>query len=313
MSDSKELRGRLSSVTGRVNAGKLHRKTLGHHFSSFEHGEVDHTQLLSSQFGYLLKTQDQSDVTFIVEEKLFEAHRIILSGRCEYFRALLYGGMREATNCEQIELHDTPARAFDYLLNYIYKGTISLKHIEGKDVIDMLVLANKYSLLALESAITGYLKNIIGLENVTDIYDVSALFNMSDLETACLAFMDHNAAQVVASDGFLRLSEQSVLSIVSRKSFCAREFVIFQGVSNWVKNNDVEDVAKLLKHVRLPLISMDELLHAVRDSELFSAEQILNAITAKTESRVNELPHRGYLGKTQRFLFCKSSIKHPAK
>ncbi len=293
MSDSKDLRGLCKRFDRRAKADG---KTLGH-FLSFENGEVDHLQLLSSQFGNLLRTQEQSDVTFIVEGREFEAHRLILSSRCEYFRALLYGGMKEATNCEKIELHDTLARPFNYLLNYIYTGIISLRNMEEKDIIDLLVMANKYSLLALESAITGFLRDIIGTENVTDIYDVASLFSITDLEAACLTYMDHHASDIITNDGFSRLSKHAALALISRKSFCATEIQIFRGVTNWLKENETEDVGELTRSVRLPLIDINDLLHDVRDSGLFSSDEILDAIQARTERSVNEMPLRGYLGR----------------
>ena len=41
--------------------------------------------------------------------------QVILASRSEYFRALLFGGMRE-TNQQEVELVDTPLPAFKHLL-----------------------------------------------------------------------------------------------------------------------------------------------------------------------------------------------------
>lgn len=51
--------------------------------------EIDHLHLLSEQLGALVPSEEYSDVTFIVEEKRFPAHRVILAARCQYFRLLL--------------------------------------------------------------------------------------------------------------------------------------------------------------------------------------------------------------------------------
>eukprot|EP00794_Sanderia_malayensis_P019817 gene19817-21756_t len=295
MSASKDLRG-FSYISRQGKARKgASGSSLGR-CSTYENGEVDHLQMLSSQFGNLLRTQEQTDVTFLVEDERFEAHRIILSARCEYFRALLYGGLKETTNCdEEIPLHDTPAKSFRRLLEYIYTGMVSLKSMDEKDVIDLLVLANRYSLLTLESAITGYLREIINVLNVTDIYDVASLFDVSDLEMACLTFMDHNASEIVVAEGFARLSKTAALALTSRKSFCAPEILIFKGVRNWIKENGTEGTAELLSSVRLPLIDIQELLHSVRESKLYSSDKILDAVQAKTECNINDMPSRGFL------------------
>lgn len=52
--------------------------------------------ILSEHIGALLIGEEYGDVTFVVEKKRFPAHRVILAARCQYFRALLYGGMRES-------------------------------------------------------------------------------------------------------------------------------------------------------------------------------------------------------------------------
>lgn len=65
--------------------------------------------------------------------------QVILAARSEYFRALLYGGMKESTQVSlfynhkkqhqifndlqsEIELPDAPVKAFKILLKYIYTG-----------------------------------------------------------------------------------------------------------------------------------------------------------------------------------------------
>jgi BTB/POZ domain-containing protein 9 len=63
----------------------------------------------------------------IVESEHIYAHRIILAARSEYFRALLFGGLRESQNDNHtIEIKECKADAFKILLNYIYTGRINL-------------------------------------------------------------------------------------------------------------------------------------------------------------------------------------------
>ena len=48
-----------------------------------------------------------------------------------YFRALLYGGMKESQpGTTEIELQDTPSLAFSALLKYIYSGRMNLVEIQ---------------------------------------------------------------------------------------------------------------------------------------------------------------------------------------
>lgn len=260
-------------------------------------GDVDHVQLLSSQLSSLLRTEDFTDVTFIVENERFCCHRIILSARCEYFRALLYGGMREANTHDEIILQDTPVTSFRILLEYLYSGMVSLKNLKEEDMIDLLGLAHKYGLLALQSAIGSFLEAIVSVKNVPLIYDVACLYRLYTLRDKCLMFMDHNAVDVLETDGFTSLTEGAITTIITRDSFCAPEVKIFKAVAKWIQSNKEKEgnYDEILKTIRLPLISLYDLFHGVRESNLYPSDVILDAIQMKTECKVNDMPFRGHL------------------
>lgn len=77
--------------------------------------------------GNLFNQADYSDIELVVESENFYAHRIILAARSDYFRALLYGGLRESRNDNHtIEIKECKAEAFKILLYYIYTGRASL-------------------------------------------------------------------------------------------------------------------------------------------------------------------------------------------
>jgi BTB/POZ domain-containing protein 9 len=77
--------------------------------------------------GHLFNQSDYSDVQLLVESEQFYAHRIILAARSEYFRALLYGGLRESQHDNHtIEIKECKSEAFKILLLYIYTGRMNL-------------------------------------------------------------------------------------------------------------------------------------------------------------------------------------------
>lgn len=96
-----------------------------HHLMNPTSGEVEHTNFLSEDIGALYLTDDYSDVTFLVCGQRFNAHRVILAARSQYFRALLFGGLKESMQ-DEIELKGTTLSAFKGLLKYIYTGHMSL-------------------------------------------------------------------------------------------------------------------------------------------------------------------------------------------
>ena len=87
--------------------------------------QIQHTQFLSEHIGALYLNDEYSDVTLVVDNQPFSAHKVILAARSHYFRALLFGGLMESSETA-IELQDTPLAAFKQLLRYIYTGQVKL-------------------------------------------------------------------------------------------------------------------------------------------------------------------------------------------
>ncbi|XP_054994598.1 BTB/POZ domain-containing protein 9 isoform X1 [Sorex araneus] len=258
-------------------------------------GEIDHVHILSEHIGALLIGEEYGDVTFVVEKKRFPAHRVILAARCQYFRALLYGGMRESQPEAEIPLQDTTAEAFTMLLKYIYTGRATLTDEKEEVLLDFLSLAHKYGFPELEDSTSEYLCTILNIQNVCMTFDVASLYSLPRLTCMCCMFMDRNAQEVLASEGFLSLSKTALLNIVLRDSFAAPEKDIFLALLNWCKHNSKENHAEIMQAVRLPLMSLTELLNVVRPSGLLSPDAILDAIKVRSESRDMDLNYRGML------------------
>ena len=100
--------------------------TIGINFDAL--GDVEHFEHLSGDFYDLYKSGEHADVTFVVSGVRFPAHRIILAGRCAYFKVLLFGEMKEARLGPGVEIpfSDTTPEAFGALLEYIYSGKLCL-------------------------------------------------------------------------------------------------------------------------------------------------------------------------------------------
>ncbi|CAF1083912.1 unnamed protein product [Rotaria sordida] len=130
-------------------------------------GDINHTSALSGDFGNLFNQSDYSDIELLVESEHFYAHRIILAARSEYFRALLYGGLRES-QCDNhiIEIKECQSAAFKILLQYIYTGRINLLKEKEDILLDLLGLVHQYGFQQLETSLSIYLKSILSLKNL---------------------------------------------------------------------------------------------------------------------------------------------------
>uniref|UniRef100_A0ACD5ZQ38 Uncharacterized protein n=2 Tax=Avena sativa TaxID=4498 RepID=A0ACD5ZQ38_AVESA len=74
---------------------------------------------IGAHLGRLLEHTDGTDVSFVVEDEKFPAHRAVLAARSPVFRAQLFGSMAEAT-LSSIRLQDIAAATFKVMLRFIY-------------------------------------------------------------------------------------------------------------------------------------------------------------------------------------------------
>lgn len=256
-------------------------------------GDIEHLNQLSDHLSSLCLSHEYSDVTFIVEGQKLYAHKVILAARSEYFRALLYGGLKES-NQDEIVLRDAPLKAFKILLKYIYTGHMFLMTLKEDIILDTLGLAHQYGFQDLEASISDILKQILKLKNVCAILDTAHLYGLEKLVKVCHSFLDIHASEILTHESFVTLSQSSLVELLQRDSFFAPEVEIFRGVSNWCKvNEDIDDL--VMKCVRLPLMSVADLLSVVRPAGLVKPDALLDAIADRTNIRLSSLPHRGQL------------------
>ncbi len=165
--------------------------------------------------------------------------------------------------------------------------------------LDLLGLANKYDFGPLQLAILAYLKATLNVSNVCLVYNVASFYQLRELCTACSTFVDMHASEVMRSEGFLSLSQSALMELCARDAFFAPELEIYKGIVRWMRHNEVqvEGARVLLKVIRLQLIPLLELLQEIRQSEMFDANDILDAISMKNLKKEIELGQRGLLSK----------------
>ncbi|XP_019877429.1 BTB/POZ domain-containing protein 9 isoform X2 [Aethina tumida] len=256
-------------------------------------GDIEHLSQLSENLASLYLSHEYADIVLVVEGQKLHAHKVILAARSDYFRALLYGGLKESNQTE-IVLQHAPLVAFKYLLKYIYSGHMFLISLKEEVILDILGLAHQYGFLDLETAISDILRQLLALKNVCAILDTAHLFGLEKLVAVCHNFLDRHASEILTSESFLQLSQSSLVELLERDSFFAPEVEIFRGVCAWCKaNTDVDD--RVMRCVRLPLMSVADLLSVARPAGLVKPDALLDAIAERTNVRLSSLPHRGQL------------------
>jgi speckle-type POZ protein len=88
---------------------------------------VEHQTLssdLSDNFGKLLETAEEADVTFDVQGELFPAHKLVLAARSPVFKAELYGPIGDKQRQGTITVEDMQPAIFRALLRFIYTDSL---------------------------------------------------------------------------------------------------------------------------------------------------------------------------------------------
>ncbi|KAI5426685.1 hypothetical protein KIW84_032206, partial [Lathyrus oleraceus] len=125
-----------------------------------------------------------SDVTFIVEGKLFHAHRVCLVSS-DIFRIMFDGGYREK-EAKDIEIPNIKWNVFELMMRFIYTGTVDV----DLDVApDLLKAADQYLLDGLKRICESVISEDISVENVSLMYMMSDTYNATSLKYSCILFI----------------------------------------------------------------------------------------------------------------------------
>lgn len=92
---------------------------------------INNASVICQNLEKLHDTGDQSDVMLIVEGEKLNAHKLILASQSQYFQALFFGNLKEASQ-DEIELKDIKLEAFKRILKYVYTGNMLLQNTDTK-------------------------------------------------------------------------------------------------------------------------------------------------------------------------------------
>nr|XP_051211782.1 BTB/POZ and MATH domain-containing protein 2-like [Lolium perenne] len=168
---------------------------------------------LSDNFGKLLETAEEADVTFDVQGKLFPAHRIVLATRSPVFKAELYGPMRDQRT-QNVIVQDMQPAVFRALLRFIYTDSLpSMDDLDGDESKEMvkhlLVAADRYAMERMKTECESILCTSLDVETVATMLALADQHHCSKLKEACVEFImsSNRMDDVLASQGYVHLKK----------------------------------------------------------------------------------------------------------
>uniref|UniRef100_A0A3Q3W9N2 BTB domain-containing protein n=1 Tax=Mola mola TaxID=94237 RepID=A0A3Q3W9N2_MOLML len=208
------------------------------------------------------------DVQLVAGSVEVPAHRVVLASCSPYFCAMFTGDMSES-KAQQVEIREVDGQTLRNLVDYIYTAEIE---VTEDNVQVLLPAASLLQLMDVRQVCCDFLQsqlhptNCLGIRAFADLHTCTQLLNQAH------TFAEQHFTEVVQGEEFLGLSLQQVCSLISSdKLTVSTEEKVFEAMIAWIKHDKpsrLEYMAKLMEHVRLPLLSRDYLVQIVEKEAL---------------------------------------------
>ncbi|XP_025918956.1 kelch-like protein 3 isoform X10 [Apteryx rowi] len=178
------------------------------------------------------------------------------------------GDMSES-KAKKIEIKDVDGQTLRKLIDYIYTAEIE---VTEENVQVLLPAASLLQLMDVRKNCCDFLQsqlhptNCLGIRAFADVHACTELLQQAN------AYAEQHFPEVMLGEEFLSLSLDQVCSLISSdKLTVSSEEKVFEAVISWInyeKESRLEHMAKLMEHVRLPLLPRDYLVQTVEEEAL---------------------------------------------
>ncbi|KAG0522303.1 hypothetical protein BDA96_07G025600 [Sorghum bicolor] len=177
---------------------------------------------LHRHLGGLLATGEGADVTFVVDNRTFAAHRCVLMARSPVFHAELSLSTCPTTTTTTttndggaavvVQIEDMEAQDFEAFLHYVYTDSLppeSKGSAAAAMLPDLVAAANRYQMERLRLVCEEKLREFVDVTTVAVILAFAVDHHCLGLKEACLRFLEdpENLREVVKTDGLEHLSK----------------------------------------------------------------------------------------------------------
>lgn len=239
-------------------------------------------ELFAMDMRKVINDPELSDIQFVVgedREKVY-AHKIILAGRCEVFRAMFAEQKQHNSRSQKpqkegasalLVLPDVRPTVFLTVLEFIYTNTCKLSQAT---VVDVLASAIEYGLEGLVQCCATYITDGLEVDTACEAIQAAITYNQDDLRDSCMQFIEKNTKAIFKSPHYAELSEDTLAWILQSDKLTADEAEIYAAVREWGTVNMVvlekpmqEVVEKVVEHIRFPLLSTEALTKIEAENE----------------------------------------------
>ncbi|KAM5146312.1 kelch-like protein 9 [Mantella aurantiaca] len=237
--------------------------------------------------------RDLCDVTLEADGVLFSAHKVIIASASSYCK-LLFG---DSGAKNTIKLKGVRAKGLRNVLDFIYsnKLSLSLSNIE-----DTLKAAEVLLVREAVKLCYQFLENGLNQDSCLDILNIVRKHGPEELKVKASGFVGHHYKSVPGDSGDLNLVDKKTLcEMLEREDVpgCS-ELELFHLVVSWLQhdNSRLKEAADVLRHIRFPLISPEDLQTFVKETSIMKTDSncfryLQEALKYHSQVYAQPIPH----------------------
>ncbi|XP_067913061.1 ankyrin repeat and BTB/POZ domain-containing protein 2-like [Heterodontus francisci] len=154
----------------------------------------------------LLNNQEQPDITFLVERKLFYGHKALLSTASPRFKALITAcSSADGKTCSPIEIKDIKYSTFKCLAQYIYEGGTEGLEISKSQALEVLSASSFFNLKPLTRHCEIVCSKNLTFADSSHTYQQAKVLKASELVSYCHGYFLKNMVSLLEQDSFRQL------------------------------------------------------------------------------------------------------------
>lgn len=208
------------------------------------------------------KQETFCDYVLVAEGHEFKVHRVVMASCSDYFKVMLTGEMRESRE-GKVDLKGVSANGLKVVVDFAYTGIMELT---VDNVEEVLSAATHLQVTDAVELCSKYIESSITIDNCIDILNLSELYSLTSTHRVAQDYMLQNFELVAKSGQYHKLTHKQLSLLLAENGLqVASEFHLFELVLRWMKLKKEREqyVAELMKNVRLPLLSGEELVEKV--------------------------------------------------
>eukprot|EP00164_Ancoracysta_twista_P000299 GFYU01000419.1.p1 GENE.GFYU01000419.1~~GFYU01000419.1.p1 ORF type:complete len:424 (-),score=92.29 GFYU01000419.1:136-1407(-) len=181
---------------------------------------------LVSEMKALCNNKELSDVVFHVEGQQLYAVSAILAARCDQFRAMFFGNMKEART-KEVHVEDMAYETFKIFLEYLY--TDELPNLPSEMLIEVFVAADRYTINRLKDLCVRDIKDSVSDENIVRLLTVADRHHSEALKNYCLDYIVEHRESVSTLPEFDELASTPDLLLEVTKELAQCQLMSYGG------------------------------------------------------------------------------------